>query len=107
LLENGKSGVDHKLIQATIGTLSVAIRNVMKPDTNAHRTPFRSKDTHTSSGFTNPSKAACILNRHRLVEVQETAVDVCKGMHFAAVCEIELQTKRSESRTVCSFATKD
>ena len=62
----------------------------MKPDTETYSTSLRRKDTHTASGFTNPGKPAGILNRHGLVEVQETAVDVRKRMHFAAVREIEL-----------------
>src|SRR5689334_23281460 len=79
----------------------------MKPDTETYSSSLRRKDTHTTTRFTNPRKPAGIFDRHRLVEVKETAVDVRKRMHFAAVCEIELQTKRRESRTVGSFAMKD
>src|ERR1051325_4502097 len=79
----------------------------MKPDTETYSASLRRKDTHTTTSFTNPCKSAGIFDRHRLVEIKETAVDVRKRMHFAAVCEIELQTKRRESRTICSFAMKD
>src|ERR1043165_651171 len=79
----------------------------MKPDTETYCASLRRKDTHTTTSFTNPGKPPGVLNRHRLIKVKKTAVDVSKRMHFAAVCKIQLQTCRRESSAVRGFALKD
>ena len=106
LLENREPGVDYKLVQPAVGALSIAVRDVMKPDADIYRTPFGSEDAQAAACFTNPCESTRVFNRHRLVEIQETAVDVRVWMHFRSIREIELQAERCESRAVRSFATK-
>src|ERR671927_1425119 len=79
----------------------------MKPDAEAYRAPFGSEDAQAATSFTNPRESTRVFNRHRLVEIKKTAVDVRKRMHFRSICEIELQAERCESRAVSGFAPKD
>jgi hypothetical protein len=78
LLENRKTGVDHKLIQAAIRTLSIAVRDVMKPDADitARRSEVKMR-TPPPASPTN-AKLARIFNRHDLLK-KKAAVDVTNG----------------------------
>src|ERR1051325_9899695 len=78
----------------------------MKPDAEAHRASFGSENAQTAAGFTNPREPARVFNRDGLVEVKQTAVDVCEGMNFRSVPEIKLQTSRREARASRKLATK-
>src|SRR5262249_58214140 len=104
--EEGEPGENHNGMEDTVGALSIAVGAVMKPDADAHRTSFRSEDAKTTASLTDPREPARVFNRHRLIEIQQTAVDVREWMHLRTVCEIELQAERCDSRAIRSLATK-
>jgi hypothetical protein len=69
LLENRKSCVDYKLIQAAVGTGSIAIRDVVKPDTDVYRAALGSKYSYPTTGLSDKCELTRVFNRNRLVEV--------------------------------------
>src|SRR5262249_44516235 len=96
----------HKIIQAAVCTVSIAVRDVMKSHTDTDRAFVGRKDSHATTGLADKLKLTGVFNRHRLVEIKKPTVDMRKRMDLRTVCEVELQTNRRDARTVSCLSLK-
>jgi hypothetical protein len=64
LLKNREPRVDDKLVQATIRSGSITVRDVVKSHADIYRAFLRRKNAHTATGFTNKRELARVFNRH-------------------------------------------
>jgi hypothetical protein len=64
LLENREPGVDHKLVQAAVGTLSIPVRDVVEPDADTYRASFGSEDAQAAACFADPRESTRVFNWH-------------------------------------------
>jgi hypothetical protein len=106
LLENREPRVDYKIIQPAIGTVSIAVRDVMKSHADVYSAALGSKYANTAACLADKLELTRVFDRHGLVEVEKSSVDVCKRMDLRTVRKIQLQAYRCDSCTVSGLALK-
>ena len=86
--------------------MSIAVRDVMKSDADVYSAAFGSKDANTATKLAYKLKLTRVFNRHRLVEVKKSTVDMSERMNLRTVCEVDLETYRCDSCTVSALTLK-